>query len=92
MGLRGPFDALTKLAAQPEKDFGELVWRRRRERRLPVAPAGKVFPLCRCGAMTMRPKARSWIRWRRLFLHNCLITIPHSMNCAWPIGVWPPAG
>jgi hypothetical protein len=44
MGLRGLFDALTKIAAQPEKDFGELVRRRRRKRGLPVAPAGKVLP------------------------------------------------
>jgi hypothetical protein len=44
MGLRGLFDALTKVAAQPEKDFGELVRQRRRKRGLPVAPAGKVLP------------------------------------------------
>jgi hypothetical protein len=44
MGLRGFFDALTKIAAQPEKDFGELVRQRRRKRGLPVAPAGKVLP------------------------------------------------
>ena len=44
MGLRGLFDALTKIAAQPDKDFGELVRQRRRKRGLPVAPVGKVFP------------------------------------------------
>jgi hypothetical protein len=45
MGLRGPFEALTKIAAQPDKDFGELVRQRRRKHGLPVAPAGKVWPL-----------------------------------------------
>jgi hypothetical protein len=45
MGLRGLFDALTKVAAQPGKDFGEHVRQRRRKRGLPVAPAGKVLPL-----------------------------------------------
>jgi hypothetical protein len=44
MGLRGFFDALTKIAAQPEKDFSELVRQRRRKRGLPVAPAEKVLP------------------------------------------------
>jgi len=44
MGLRGFFDALTKIAGQPEKDFGELVRQRRRKRGLPVALAGKVLP------------------------------------------------
>jgi len=44
MGLRGFFDALTKTAAQPDKDFGALVRQRRRKRGLPVAPAGKVLP------------------------------------------------
>jgi hypothetical protein len=44
MGLRGFFDALTKIASQPDKDFGELVRQRRRKRGLPVAPAGKVLP------------------------------------------------
>jgi hypothetical protein len=44
MGLRGFFEALTKIAAQPEKDFGELVRHRRRKRGLPVAQAGKVLP------------------------------------------------
>jgi hypothetical protein len=43
MGLRGFFDALTKIAGQPDKDFGELVRQRRRKRGLPVA-AGKVLP------------------------------------------------
>ena len=43
MGLRGFFEALTKIAAQPDKDFGELVRQRRRKRGLPVAPAGKVL-------------------------------------------------
>jgi hypothetical protein len=43
MGLRGLFDALTKIATQPEKDFGELVRQCRRMRRLPVAPVGKVL-------------------------------------------------
>jgi hypothetical protein len=44
MGLRGLFEALTRIAAQPEKDFGELVRQRRRKRGLPVAPVGKVLP------------------------------------------------
>jgi hypothetical protein len=44
MGLRGYFDALTKISAEPEKDFGELVRRRRRTCGLPVAPAAKVLP------------------------------------------------
>jgi hypothetical protein len=44
MGLRGLFDALTKIAAQPDKDFGDLVRQRRRKRGLPVAPTGKVLP------------------------------------------------
>ena len=44
MGLRGLFDALSKIAAQPEKDFGELVRQRRRKCGLPVAPAGKILP------------------------------------------------
>ncbi len=44
MGLRGFFEALTKIAAQPDKDFGELVRQRRRKRGLPVAPAGKILP------------------------------------------------
>jgi hypothetical protein len=44
MGLRGRFQALTKIAAQPEKDFGELVRKRRRKRGLPVASVGKVLP------------------------------------------------
>jgi hypothetical protein len=44
MGLCGLFQALTKIAAQPEKDFGELVRKRRRKRGLPVAPAGRVLP------------------------------------------------
>jgi hypothetical protein len=44
MGLRGFFDALTKIAAAPEKDFGELVRQRRRKRGLPVAPAAKILP------------------------------------------------
>jgi hypothetical protein len=44
MGLRGLFEAFTKIAAQPEKDFGALVRQRRRKRGLPVAPAGKVLP------------------------------------------------
>jgi hypothetical protein len=43
MGLRGFFDALTRIAAQPEKDFGELVRQRRRRCGLPGAPAGKVL-------------------------------------------------
>ena len=49
MGLRGLFQALTKIAAQPEKDFGELVRQRRRKRGLPVAPAGKVLPFLPVG-------------------------------------------
>jgi hypothetical protein len=44
MGLRGLVEALTKVASQPEKDFGELVRQRRRKRGLPVAPAGKILP------------------------------------------------
>jgi hypothetical protein len=44
MGLRGFFDALTKIAAQPDKDFGELVRQRRRKRGLPVTPASKILP------------------------------------------------
>jgi hypothetical protein len=44
MGLRDLFQALTKIAAQPDKGFGELVRQRRRKRGLPVAPAGKVLP------------------------------------------------
>jgi hypothetical protein len=44
MGLHGFIDALTKITAQPEKDFGELVRQRRRKRGLPVTPAGKVLP------------------------------------------------
>jgi hypothetical protein len=44
MGLRGLVHALTKIAAAPEKDFGECVRQRRRKRGLPVAPAGKVLP------------------------------------------------
>jgi hypothetical protein len=45
MGLRGFFEALTKIAAQPEKDFGELVRQRRRKRGLPATPADKVLPV-----------------------------------------------
>jgi hypothetical protein len=37
--------ALTELAAQPDKDFGQRVRNRRQELGLPVAPAGKVLPL-----------------------------------------------
>lgn len=44
MGLRGLFQALTTIAAQPQKDFGELVRQRRRKRGLPVTPAGKILP------------------------------------------------
>jgi len=44
MGLQGLVQSLTKIAAQPEKDFGELVRRRRRKRGLSVAPAGKILP------------------------------------------------
>ena len=44
MGLRGFFDALNRIAALPDKDFGELVRQRRRKRGLPVAPEGKVLP------------------------------------------------
>jgi hypothetical protein len=44
MGLRGLFQALTMIAAQPQKDFGELVRQRRRKRGLPLTPAGKVLP------------------------------------------------
>jgi hypothetical protein len=42
MGVRGFFDTLTKIAAQPDKDFGEVVRQRRRQWGLPVAPAGKI--------------------------------------------------
>jgi hypothetical protein len=45
MGLRGFFDALTKIATQPDKDFGALVRQRRRKRGLPVIPADKVLPV-----------------------------------------------
>jgi hypothetical protein len=45
MGLRGLIDALTKIATQPEKDFGELVRTRRRKSGLPVTPADKVLPV-----------------------------------------------
>jgi hypothetical protein len=45
MGLRGLFHALVKIAAQPDKDFGELVRLRRRKRGLPVTPAAKILPL-----------------------------------------------
>ncbi len=44
MGLHDLFQALTKIAGQPEKDFGELVRQPRRKRGLPVAPAGNVLP------------------------------------------------
>jgi hypothetical protein len=44
MGLRGLFEALTKIAAQPEKDLGELVRQRRRKRGLPVVSACKILP------------------------------------------------
>ena len=37
--------SLTKLAAQPNKDFGQRVHQRRQELGLPVAQAGKVLPL-----------------------------------------------
>jgi hypothetical protein len=56
MGLRGFFDALTKIAAQPDKNFGELVRLRRRKWGLPVAPAGKMR--CKRGlyrAVEIRP-------------------------------------
>jgi len=42
--LRGLFLALTRIAGQPDKDFGALVRQRRRKRGLSVAPAGKVLP------------------------------------------------
>jgi len=48
MGLHGMFDTLTKIAAQPDKDFGELVRKRRRKCGLPVAPAGTVLPFLPC--------------------------------------------
>jgi hypothetical protein len=38
--------ALAELSAQPEKDFGQRVRTRRQELGLPVAPVGKVLPLC----------------------------------------------
>jgi hypothetical protein len=37
--------ALTELAVQPDKDFGQRVRARRQELGLPVAPAAKVLPL-----------------------------------------------
>jgi hypothetical protein len=37
--------ALTELAAQPDRDFGQRVRTRRQELGLPVAPARKVLPL-----------------------------------------------
>ena len=45
MGLRGLFDALTKIAAQADKVFGALVRQRRRKRGRAVASAGTVLPL-----------------------------------------------
>ena len=42
--MRGLFESLTKIAAQPEKDFGDMVRERRRKRGLPVAPASKLLP------------------------------------------------
>jgi len=45
MGLGGLFQAPTKIAAEPKKEFGDLVRRRRRERGLPVAPASKALPI-----------------------------------------------
>jgi hypothetical protein len=44
MGLRRFFEALTKIAAQPDKSFGELVRQRRCKHGLPVAPAEGVLP------------------------------------------------
>jgi hypothetical protein len=44
MGLRGLFEALTKIAGQPDKEFGESVRQRRRKRGLPVSPVGKILP------------------------------------------------
>ena len=44
LGLRGLFQALTRIAAQPDKGFGEWLRQRRRKRGLPVPPAGKVLP------------------------------------------------
>jgi hypothetical protein len=44
IGLRGLSQALTAIAAQPQKDFGELVRQRRRKRGLPVTPPGKFLP------------------------------------------------
>jgi hypothetical protein len=44
IGLRGLFQAPTKIAAQPGKDFGELVRQRRRKLGLPVSPVRKLLP------------------------------------------------
>jgi hypothetical protein len=49
MGLRGLVHALTKIAAQPGKDFGDLVRQRRRKRGLAVAPVGKILPFLPAG-------------------------------------------
>jgi hypothetical protein len=46
--------ALTELAGQPDKDFGQRVRRRRQELGLPVALAGKVLPL-RASPPSMEP-------------------------------------
>jgi hypothetical protein len=67
MGLRGFFDALAKIAAQPEKDFGELVRQRRRKRGLPVAPAGKVLPFPPVRRTTILQSL--WRSMRRLSAH-----------------------
>jgi hypothetical protein len=44
VGLRDLAQALTTIAASPQKEFGVLVRQRRRTWGLPVAPAGKVLP------------------------------------------------
>jgi hypothetical protein len=55
MGLRGFFDALTKIASLPDKDFGELVRHRRRKRGLPVAPVSPILP-----SLPAPPPGQDW--------------------------------
>ena len=79
MGLRGFFDALTKIAAQPDKDFGELVRQRRRKRGLPVAPVGQgACHSCQHVTTILPSMLRSMERLsascRRLFsVTNCML-------------------
>jgi hypothetical protein len=72
MGLRGFFDALTKIAAQPEKDFGELVRQRRRKRGLPVAPAGKILPFVTANRTDELAERKSIDRIAELMLEGTL--------------------